>query len=172
MKPYLYIFSGLPGSGKTSLAKELAKEIKACYFRLDTLEQGLRDLCNIDVQGEGYRLSYRLIADNLDLGNSVIADCCNPFRFVRKEWEALARKHHAEYLNLEIHCSNKTEHKKRLETRINDIEGLVLPAWEEVQSRIYETWDTEVLRIDTSKKSLEDSLRELIQKIDQAKECP
>lgn len=65
--PILYIFSGLPASGKSTLAKLLAAKVGATYVRIDTVEQGLRDLCNFKVEGEGYRLSYRIIRDNLDL---------------------------------------------------------------------------------------------------------
>ncbi len=58
--PTLFIFSGLPGSGKSTLAKELSKVTGATYLRIDTVEQAIRDLCNFKVEGEGYRLSYRV----------------------------------------------------------------------------------------------------------------
>lgn len=85
VKPYLLIFSGLPGSGKTILAKEIVKYYKAVYLRLDTIEHRINELCNYTVQGEGYRLSYRIAADNLLLGNSIVADCCNPWEITRVE---------------------------------------------------------------------------------------
>jgi hypothetical protein len=68
MKPTLFIFSGLPGSGKTTLSKRLAKSKKAVYLRIDTVEQALRDF-SLDVQGEGYGLCYRIAFDNLELGS-------------------------------------------------------------------------------------------------------
>ncbi len=61
----LYIFSGLPGSGKSTLSKWLSAHLGAVYLRIDTIEQALRDLCAFDVQGEGYRLAYRIARDNL-----------------------------------------------------------------------------------------------------------
>ncbi|MFP5386577.1 MAG: AAA family ATPase [Bacteriovoracia bacterium] len=43
-KGTLIIFSGLPGSGKSTLASLLATHLKATYLRIDTLEQGLKDV--------------------------------------------------------------------------------------------------------------------------------
>lgn len=41
--PNAYIFSGLPGVGKTTLAKQLAKAIpNTAYFRIDTIEYYLK----------------------------------------------------------------------------------------------------------------------------------
>ena len=36
---------GPPGSGKTALSQRLARDLKAVHLRIDTIEQGLRDLC-------------------------------------------------------------------------------------------------------------------------------
>ncbi len=89
-KPILFILSGLPASGKSTLSKFIAKEYKAIYLRIDTIEQGLKDLCNIDVEGEGYRLAYKIAMDNLKLNLNVVADSCNPINLTRKEWEQVA----------------------------------------------------------------------------------
>ncbi len=93
-KAILYIFSGLPATGKTTLSQKLAKHLKVSYLRIDTVEQALRDLCSTQVVGEGYRLAYRIASDNLNLGNSVIADSCNPIELTRKEWQEVAQKSH------------------------------------------------------------------------------
>ena len=89
-KPILYIFSGLPGSGKTTLSQRVAQSVHAVYLRIDTIEQALRELCSVEVQGEGYRLVYRIAADNLRVGMSVVADSCNPIELTRREWERVA----------------------------------------------------------------------------------
>jgi predicted kinase len=34
----LIIFGGLPGTGKTTISKEVAKRLKAVYLRVDTIE--------------------------------------------------------------------------------------------------------------------------------------
>ncbi len=132
MKPTLFIFSGLPGTGKSAIAKELAKVLRATYLRIDTVEQAIRDLCDFKVEGEGYRLSHKVASDNLKLGNSVIADSCNPISLTRKEWNEVAINAGANFVNIEIICSNKSEHRYRVETRSPDVPKLKLPTWEQV----------------------------------------
>lgn len=161
MKPVLYIFSGLPGSGKTVLAKALAEKTASVYLRIDTIEQAIRDLCAFDVQGEGYRLSYRIAEDNLRLGNSVIADSCNPWLLTRNEWQQTAENCNADYINIEVICSDKKEHRRRVESRISDIPGLILPDWDKVINRKYDAWETPRISIDTAGKSIEESISTL-----------
>jgi predicted kinase len=86
----LYIFSGLPGTGKTTLSQLFARRIGAAHLRIDTIEQALRELCSIDVQGEGYRLADRVASDILKAGVDVVADSCNPIELTRREWEEAA----------------------------------------------------------------------------------
>jgi predicted kinase len=167
MKAILFILSGLPASGKSTLSALIVKEFVAAYLRIDTIEQGLRDLCNFEVQGEGYRLAYRLASDNLRLGKNVVADSCNPINITRKEWEEVAKENDCIFINVEILCSNKEEHRKRVETRKSGVKGLKLPNWNEVESREYHTWERERIIVDTSNKSIDESFGELKEKIKQ-----
>jgi predicted kinase len=165
MKPVLYIFSGLPGTGKSTLAKEISRIHKAAYFRIDTIEQGLRDICLINVQGEGYRLTHRIVKDNLETGNDAVVDCCNPWELTRNEWEDVAIQSNSNYINIEIVCSSADEHKRRINERISEIEGLQLPTWEEIKKREYHDWKKEIIRIDTANKKNSECINELIMKI-------
>jgi predicted kinase len=160
--PILYIFSGLPGSGKTTLAREVARRTHALYLRIDTVEQGLRDLCAVDVQGEGYRLSYRIASDNLRLGTSVVADSCNPLRLTRREWEQVAREAEAAYVNIEVVCSDVEEHRRRVETRAPTVAGLRLPTWREVEEREYHAWTVERVVVDTAGRPVEACVEALL----------
>ena len=160
-KPTLYIFSGLPATGKTTLSQLLAQQTNSIYLRIDTVEQGLRDLCNLQVQGEGYRISYRIASDNLRLGVSIVADSCNSILLTRKEWQEVAVHAGAEYINIEIICSDKSEHKQRVENRKATIEGLVLPSWKEVENREYHPWQTQRIVIDTAHKNIDQSFAKL-----------
>ena len=169
MQPHLIIFSGLPGTGKTTLAKEISKILKATYLRLDTIEQGLRDICSCKVQGEGYRLTYRIVEDNLRIGNDVIVDCCNPWKMTRDEWEKVAINNNGIPINIEISCSDSIEHKKRVKNRSNDITGFIMPTWEEVIQRNYEEWDKPIIKLDTANKSVKDCVEILCDEINKVK---
>ncbi|MGE4292593.1 MAG: AAA family ATPase [Desulfovibrio sp.] len=175
--PILYIFSGLPGAGKSTLARLLSQRLGAVWLRIDTVEQALRDLCGLDVQGEGYRLAYRIARDNLLLGGSVVADCCNPIALTREEWMDVARNAGAAVRNIEICCSDPAEHRFRVENRRNSVPGLAPPSWTEVRARRYDPWesaerlkfvcgeDTEVLRIDTAGELPEQSFARLLARL-------
>ena len=58
----LIVFGGLPGTGKTRVAKALAQELNAVHLRVDTIEQALRVL-KTDVGPAGYVVDYRLAED-------------------------------------------------------------------------------------------------------------
>ena len=165
MRPKLYIFSGLPASGKSTLAKLLVKETDSFYLRIDTVEQALRDLCELEVQGEGYRIAYRIAADNLNLDMNVVADSCNPWQLTRQEWQEVAIQNNADFINIEVSCSNEEEHKKRVENRSSDVHRLKLSSWQEIKNREYHDWTGEVIMIDTADKTTEESFEELVKKI-------
>lgn len=146
----LFIFAGLPGTGKTTLAQRLARHVRAAHLRVDTIEQGLRDLCNVRVEGEGYRLSYRIASDNLKLGIDVVADSCNPLELTRREWEQVAQEAGSTFVNIEVTCSEIREHQERLESRCPDIPGLKLPTWQEVEGREYNPWSKDRIIVETA----------------------
>ena len=171
-KNKLYIFSGLPGTGKTSLARRLARATRACYLRIDTIEQGLRDLCQFKVEGEGYRLSYRIAHDNLLNGINVIADSCNPIKLTRTEWNQVAYAAAAEPINIEVICSDTVEHKARVESRISDIDHFKLPTWNDVIHRQYHQWqENKDITIDTAFLSIEECFTELSKKLQLKNTC-
>ena len=72
----LVIFGGLPGTGKSTIARALARRIGAAWLRIDTIEQAMVDAGRDRqaLEDAGYRVAYALARDNLALGLSVVAD--------------------------------------------------------------------------------------------------
>ena len=146
----LVVFAGLPGTGKTSLARALAQAWPATYLRIDTIEQALRSGGNADVGPAGYLVAYRLAGDNLRLGRNVVADCVNPLAVTRDAWRDVAEAAARAILEVEVICSDLDEHRRRVETRVGDIAGLKLPTWREITASDYQSWDRRRLVLDTA----------------------
>lgn len=148
----LIVFGGLPGAGKTVIARTLARQIDAVYVRIDSIEQALRESGVIKdaLNDAGYRAAYAIAEDNLRLGRTVIADCVNPLQLTRDAWVAVAERAGASAVEIEITCSDANEHRRRVESRASDVPGLRLPTWDEVIFREYHPWDREHLVIDTA----------------------
>ncbi|GMK40604.1 kinase [Paenibacillus sp. CCS19] len=163
----LYIFGGLPGTGKSTLSSALARELRAVHLRVDVVEQAMRD-AGIKLEGpEGYMICYGLASHNLQLGLDVIADMVNPIELTRQAWRDVAESLRIPYVEIEVICTDKEEHKRRVTTRVSDIPGLQQPSWEAVESRHYEPWDRDHIIIDTARHNIAQSmqlLRELIDK--------
>jgi predicted kinase len=161
--PMLIIFGGLPATGKTTLARDLARQLGATYLRIDTIEQALRESAKMTqpINDEGYRVAYGIAEDNLRLGRIVIADSVNPIRLSRDAWIGVAHRVRARAVEVEVICSDPQLHRQRVEARSADIRGLSLPTWEKVISREYEPWEREHIVIDTAGRSVGESMEEL-----------
>jgi len=66
-------------------------------------------------------------------------------------------------------CSDVEEHRRRIETRRNDIAGLKVVTWQEVVERSYEPWDRSHMVLDTAHRSFDDAVQELSQWIPKAR---
>ncbi|MEX0721250.1 MAG: AAA family ATPase [Balneolaceae bacterium] len=165
-KILLYIFSGLPATGKSELSKNLAYKLGAVYLRIDSIEQSIKDNGLAVAEGQGYEVAYKIALDNLKLGLSVVADSVNPLPITRAAWRDVANKAGCEYCDIEIICSDKEEHKRRVESRISDVEGVQLPSWKDVVNRDYRKWINERIIIDTANKSIAESQKEIEQAIE------
>jgi len=153
----LITLAGLPGVGKSSIARDLARRTGAMWLRIDSMDQAIRasGTAPNDLLDWTYRAAQAVAADNLVLGLDVIADCVNDCEDAREGWEAAARKACSEIVWLEIVCSDATEHRHRVETRSTDIAGLSLPGWDAVTGRAYAPWKRDHFTVDTAHRSPE-----------------
>jgi predicted kinase len=164
----LIAFGGLPGSGKTTVARALARQLAAVHVRIDTIEQALLSsgVLKGDVGPAGYAVGYGIAEDNLRLGRVVVADSVNPVRASRDGWLEVARRAGVRAAEVEVICSDAAEHRRRVESRTGDIEGLKLPTWQAVADRYYENWDRPHIVVDTARLSAEEQAMALVDRLE------
>jgi predicted kinase len=163
----LIIFSGLPGVGKTTVARIVAEQTKAAYLRIDTIEQTLRAATGSSgpIGPEGYLIAYRVAADNLALGHSVVADCVNAFEVSRAAWRNVAQEHAQSTLFVHLVCSDLKQHRRRVEERTADLPSHVLPSWSAVNALPFAPLPPDALVVDTSQLSASEAAAEVIRRI-------
>ncbi len=84
----------------------------------------------------------------------VVVDAVSPVPEARHGWAAVATAIRARLRVIEVGLSDPNEHRRRVEQRRSDLEGLTVPTWEQVINRTYEPWDEHRdgprLRVDNS----------------------
>lgn len=148
--PPLVVLGGLPGTGKTTVARALALRIGAAHVRVDSIEQALVDAGLTGELGPlGYAAAYAVAGDQLTLGCAVVADSVNPIELTRAAWRDVAARAGARLVEVELTCSDRAEYRRRVTERVGDITRLRLPSWADVLAREYHPWAPD-LTLDTA----------------------
>lgn len=167
-KPKLIVMAGLQGSEKSTIAEEIAKQLKIPILSVDPihsaiLKAGIED--SFEVGLADYLVARRLADENLSKGISVIIDASNYVDKAQKMWEELANKHNVPLKVLECVVDEDT-HKSRIEKRIRNISGIKEVRWQDVEKRKGEAveWDVEKLQLDM-KLPLDENIQKAIEYI-------
>ena len=157
-RPLLVVVGGLPAVGKTAVCRALLGERPMTppmtWLRVDSIEQALRrsgEMAPDMPGGAGYYAAAAVAGDVLSTGGDVLVECVNPLPITRRLWERTALDAGSRLLQVELVCSDRDEHRRRVEQRVSDIEGLVLPDWRDVLQRDYAPWPEADLRLDTGR---------------------
>jgi len=157
-RPLLVVIGGLPAVGKTAVCRALLGERPMTppmtWLRVDSIEQALRrsgEMAPDMPGGAGYYAAAAVAGDVLSTGGDVLVECVNPLPITRRLWERTAADAGSRLLQVELVCSDRDEHRRRVEQRVSDIAGLVLPDWRDVLQRDYAPWPEADLRLDTGR---------------------
>jgi predicted kinase len=143
MDPTLVLFSGLPGCGKTTLARQVATALHAPLLAKDRVQRVLRDHVPGAAPVDGYRLLIDLAGEQLGLGVSVVLDGVFPLAEFRAEAQAIAARHAARFRPVYCYCSDEAVWRARGAARVQYVPGWTPSGWEEVERLrgFYEPWD-------------------------------
>jgi len=150
----LIVTAGLPGSGKSTIAEELAQRLGAPVLSVDPIEAAMwRSGIPVTMTGiAAYAVAEAIAAENLGLGLSVVVDAVNPVQAARTAWKQLAEQKGALLTFVECTCSDPTAHRTRVEARIRGIVGMPEITWDQVEVRRgeYEPFIEERIVLDTA----------------------
>ncbi|TQJ32635.1 AAA family ATPase [Microbacterium sp. SLBN-146] len=151
----LVVISGLPGTGKTAVAAEVARGAVAVHLSIDTVEDALL--------GAGFPRSWttgvaayeavRAAAEqNLHLRRTVVVDAVNDSEPARDTWRRAAAAAGVPLVFVLLTLDDTEEHRRRLEGRRRNLENVLEPSWDDVGSRraSFEPWPDVHLRVDAS----------------------
>lgn len=164
--PQLIVFSGLPGTGKSTLARATARSLGCPAFCKDELHAALlRSGLNYDRAGWMSHQLLTLLAQNqLRLGQSTVIDAMTPYQNVRDDWADVARREGAEFKAVECTCSDPELHRARVGQRGVTIPGWRAVGWDDVLEAAtrYEPWGGDHLTVDTTR-PLQETLADVLQ---------
>jgi len=142
----LVLISGLPGTGKTALARGLVQALRIPVFAKDRIQsalrtRGLAERATVD----GYHLMFDLADEQLSLGLGVVLDAVFPLAEFRLVARAIARRHQARFRPIYCYCSDETAWRERVGGRRQFVPNWTPVGWEEVERlrEIYEPWEPE-----------------------------
>lgn len=135
----LVVFSGLPGTGKSTLAEVLGRHLSIPVFAKDWLEATLLR-CELvasnpekPLGSAGYQLLTTLAERQLMLRQSVILDSVASTQSIRTAWKRLCEQYKAEWRVIECICPDESFHRSKLLGRQRDIPGWHELKWSDVE---------------------------------------
>ena len=137
---FVIVIGGLPGTGKSTIAKELTRTTGFTLLSKDVIEAAVvtSGVCRIEqLNGVGYHLMKSLVQEQLTNHQPVILDFIASKQRVAEFWPELQL---LPRLVFECVCDDVTMHRQRIESRVRAIPGWYELDWSQVEQiqEVYE----------------------------------
>lgn len=140
-EPLLIVFAGLPGVGKSTLARALARELRAAYLDKDTIKDAAlalgREMKVENAMQYAGALSYTLLIpiarDNLTVGTHVIIDSPAGHRTFQDAIEDLVRGVKVNFKLIECITTDEALLRERIERRAPELPDHRVRDWDAFQ---------------------------------------
>ncbi|HEY6540670.1 MAG TPA: AAA family ATPase [Ktedonobacteraceae bacterium] len=154
-KPILIVMSGLPGSGKSTIAERIAALLGVPVLSVDPIESAIIQAGvkkGFETGLAAYLVAAAVASEQLKLGISVVIDAVNAEEEGKDTWRELGKKHDLTPIVIDVFVSNSELHRKRVESRVRNLHGMDEVTWEKVETRrkSFTDWKESVLRLDSS----------------------
>ena len=152
----LLVVSGLPGTGKTAVARAIADRLSAVHLSIDAVENAMLGAGAERGWTTGvsaYEAVRAMAEDNLTRGMTVVVDAVNDSEAARDTWRRAAGAASTQVRFVLLTLSDADEHRRRLEARERGMVHVGEPTWEQVKQRatVYEPWVGPFTEVDASR---------------------
>ena len=132
MQTKLIIFSGLPGTGKSTLAGRLARELQMPLLCIDDVIGEVPAGAGIEFWDSRVAILLRLVEVQLDLGLSVIVDSVF-MNMDRNHAQELAHKYHTRFYPIYVFLSDDEIWRQRVNERFEEMNNKDVATWDRIQ---------------------------------------
>jgi predicted kinase len=138
----LIIFSGLPGTGKSTLSWMLARELKFPLICIDDVIGEIPENAGFSFWDSRIAILMDVVEKQTKLGLDVIVDSVF-MNTDRHHAQALARKYNARFLPVYVYVSDENTWRERVTNRFNDLDNPDVATWERIQHQRqhFRAWD-------------------------------
>ena len=128
----LILFSGLPGTGKSTLATRLARELRIPLLCIDDVIGEVPENAGIPFWDSRVSILLDLIETQLQLGLSIVADSVF-MNMDRHHVQELARKYQAQFLPIYVFVSDESVWRERVTRRYDELKDKDVASWDRIQ---------------------------------------